>query len=256
MIIGNPLAGKTRTFHEAIKKIGDLLVVVPKDVQFNEKIEVPSQPGLRTVVFFDDIDRFIKGGRKDNLEKLIEAIIGSNAFIAATCRSGTEYLAFISSIHPDYRSLLQEIKIDKMSLKEEKAFFNFVAHHEVYGLDQTAFKEDHDRNIGSFFMGITEMKERFEKLEKMHIPQYIKTKKFDVPTKLPGTILTALACFYYAGKTVGNSAYEIEKIKDFCVRKSRWDCEDASGKFGALAHAFKKAGAGSFTHRHYEKIIQ
>ncbi len=216
LILGNSLAGKTRALYEALKKLDNTTVMVPHDTfDPGAVLKLPENKGQRFIALFDDIDQFLFNYSKENLEKFLFRLMKENIIIAATCRQGNEYLNFESFISHKIRLNFKQVFINRMNNYQVNEFIKFIEtsvkkkkKRDII-LDKKAF----DRNIGSYFMNLTVMWNRYRDLEK-RIEKY----DLDIPPNLPGTILKALKYFYYTENTEGKSFFSIEKIKDFCER--------------------------------------
>ena len=214
LILGNSLAGKTRALYEALKKLENILVLVPKDKpNIDVPFALPERNGRRLVAVFDDIDQILKNYTKEKLEELISRLLVAGVVIAATCRRGDEYLSFASAISDKIRDEFTRITIEKMDEIGVAAFKKYIEEKapitRKVKLDEGAF----DHNIGSYFMEVTRMSDRYRELE-------LKIKKYNlqIPDNLPREILRALKYFYYTENMAGKSRFEIAGIKDFCER--------------------------------------
>jgi len=216
LILGNSLAGKTRALYEALKKLDNTTVMVPHDSFDPEAVlKLPEKKSQRFIALFDDIDQFLFNYSKENLEKFLFQLMKEDIIIAATCRLGNEYLNFECIISYKIRLNFKQITINRMNNLQVNEFIKFIdtrvkkkKKREII-LDKNAF----DRNIGSYFMNLTVIWNRYKNLRKL-----IEKYDLDIPPNLPGTILKALKYFYHTENTEGKSTFSIEKIKDFCER--------------------------------------
>jgi tetratricopeptide (TPR) repeat protein len=86
LIVGPPLAGKTRAAYQAFKRLSN-----PRCDDINaETFLVPRNWKLwrSRILFLDDIHKFVE---KKGFERLLRAFLDSDTLIVATCRSGIEY---------------------------------------------------------------------------------------------------------------------------------------------------------------------
>ncbi|MCP5102038.1 MAG: hypothetical protein GY950_01600, partial [bacterium] len=217
LILGNSLSGKTRALYEAVKRLGKTTVLVPMD-QFvvGDDFELPKtdktqEEDTKYIALFDDIDYILNKNAEENLEKFLQKLMEKGAVIAATCRRGNEYRAFDSLVAPHFRNHFERVYINRMTENQEKAFNVFFSKKtkELGQLDEKAF----DGTIGSYFMDLTVMRDRYRDLEKIMVDYPI-----TIPEKLPREILKALKYFYYTENTEGKSSFRMHKIKDFCER--------------------------------------
>jgi tetratricopeptide (TPR) repeat protein len=92
LIVGPPLAGKTRAAYQAFKKLSKPHdVIIPKcDDITPETFLIPRAYKFwrPRILFLDDLHKFVD---KKGFERLLRAFLGSDTIIIATCRSGIEY---------------------------------------------------------------------------------------------------------------------------------------------------------------------
>jgi tetratricopeptide (TPR) repeat protein len=92
LIVGPPLAGKTRAAYQAFKMLNKTHnVIIPRcDVINPETFLVPKNWKFwrPRILFLDDIHKFVE---KNGFERLLRAFLDSDILIIATCRSGIEY---------------------------------------------------------------------------------------------------------------------------------------------------------------------
>lgn len=236
LIVGNPLAGKTRTLYEALKKLENTTIMAPKDILViptgnEDEPLLPETGSERFVVVFDDIDRILSKNTKESLEIFLQLLLEKKVIIAATCRRSNEFRLLECMLSHHVRESLEMVFINRMTdnqVTNFKSFFN-KKNRDIGILDEKAF----DGNIGSYFMDLSAMYERYINLEKL-------IKTYDhlfIPDKLPKEILKALKYFYYTENTEGKASFSKEKIKDFCERslldkRSRPKFKDKSDKAG------------------------
>ncbi|NQE52454.1 hypothetical protein C5S29_02580, partial [ANME-1 cluster archaeon GoMg3.2] len=92
LIVGPPLAGKTRAAYQAFKRLNKPHnVIIPRcDVINPETFLVPKNWKFwrPRILFLDDIHKYVE---KNGFERLLRAFLDSEIPIVATCRSGIEY---------------------------------------------------------------------------------------------------------------------------------------------------------------------
>ncbi|MCP4157309.1 MAG: TIR domain-containing protein, partial [bacterium] len=211
LIMGNPLAGKTRALYEALRKLENTTVIFPRErFVMEDDFKMPDTGTDKCIAVFDDIDLTMSLSSPQQLEKMILRLMDEGVTIAATCRRGNEFRLLESSISDKIREKLERVFINRLSDYQVKAFNDFLKKKKrKIKLDQKAF----DRNIGSYFMNLTAMYDRYKDLDKL-----IKQYDISVPANLPKEILKALKYFYFTENAAGKSLYPMRKIKDFCER--------------------------------------
>jgi hypothetical protein len=92
LIVGPPLAGKTRAAYQAFKRLNKPHnVIIPRCDHINaETFLVPKNWKFwrPRILFLDDIHKYVE---KNGFERLLRAFLESEIPIVATCRSGIEY---------------------------------------------------------------------------------------------------------------------------------------------------------------------
>ncbi len=217
MIVGNTLSGKTRMLYEHLKNMKHTTVMVvrekfPPPPKNAEDLILPDTGTRNYIAVFDDIDRFPAGRPAGELETLLKHLMEKKVLIVATCRRGGENRAFEGLVSSRIREHLETVYINRMTEKQVESFFAFC--NKKAKDENTLDKKAYDGNIGSYFMDLTLMADRYFKLETV-IKKY---EHLTVPEKLPREILRTLKLFYYTGNTDGNSTYNTAKVKDFCER--------------------------------------
>ena len=154
LLVGSPLAGKTRTVFESLtngERIYD--IIKPKSVEFSHtSIHIPRhiKPWRPRVAFFDDIHEF---AARQNLPYLLKAFRENNIPILATCRSGFEFERLDKAIDITQYFDKNVVKVESIDDKTGKmiAVNNHIKWNEI--------KFNH--TIGSIFMPLKEMEYRF-----------------------------------------------------------------------------------------------
>jgi hypothetical protein len=202
LIIGPPLSGKTRVLYEALKKLKksrNVLTLKLIDIDLNDfSVPIPITFFKDRILVIDDLDKYVS---KPNFVYVLNNIYSRNLkngsfLIAATCRSGPE-LEIVKG-NDDLRffdTFGDPIKIPKLDDQEGEKIAK------EYGLE---FTKDFDGNIGTLFMSLDEMKERFIRLDE--------TEK---------GILRALKRLYYAGISEGREVFSLRRVVRVCkeIRK-------------------------------------
>lgn len=188
LIIGNPLAGKTRAVYEALKKMpnqASVLIPRPEDIRPGE-FEIPNRGKFLSnpIILFDDIDKF---ACKQNFEFLFNMFVQHEAVIVATCRKGIEYDNFCSGHDSILQVFNHTIEIPKVGIEAAE---DFAAKNNIESVS------NFDGNIGSFFVHIDAMKERYAKCS----------------SNQKG-VLAAIKRLYKAGIYQGHEEFTIDRIK-------------------------------------------
>ena len=87
LIIGSPIAGKTRALFQALNKLNEpqkIAIPICKDIN-SETFALPKNT---EIIVIDDLHRFVE---QQNFDHLFRIAIESNVVIAATCWSEIEY---------------------------------------------------------------------------------------------------------------------------------------------------------------------
>lgn len=153
LIMGRPKAGKTRAAYEAIRKIKGFKVIKfwEKLIQFEE---IPDNIFKgRIIVFIDDLNKYEKNlNFYELIKKLNEK--SDEFLILATCRTGEEYNTAMGEFGDNLREF-EEVKIEDVEEEEGK---------EIAKRAKIKFNENEfDKTIGSLFLGLHTMKERYRK---------------------------------------------------------------------------------------------
>ncbi|MDQ1352433.1 MAG: hypothetical protein QG657_2739, partial [Acidobacteriota bacterium] len=249
LVVGNSLSGKTRALFEALKKLENTTVLAPKDnlvlpTETDDEPLLPEMGNERFVAVFDDIDRILSKNSKETLENFLLLLLEKKVIIAAACRRGNEFRLLESMLSYPIRENLEPVFINRMTENQAVNFKTFFAkkNKNTGVLDEKAF----DGNIGSYFMDLSVMYERYLNLEKL-VNEY---DHLFIPDRLPREILKALKYFYYTENTEGKAFFSIEKIKDFCERsllgkRSRPKSKDKVERTGDRKEDHKTANAAN-----------
>ena len=206
LVLGNPLAGKSRAVFQALRNLDKPLdVLIPRLVDINpESFQIPFHLKFwkRRVVFIDDIDKFTN---VQNFNHLIQSILKENITIVATCRSGPEY-ATLSAKMEGHLSLIFEDPVEIAKISREEA-------DEIPKTTGTEMPSEFDGNIGSIFIKLDAMRERFRGCDGI--------KK---------GILRSIRRLYYAGIYDEREVFSIERIKQVCEAVEEIDLKNHEWK--------------------------
>ena len=163
LVIGCPLAGKTRAVYQAFNTLKkSYSVLIPKCVEINQEdfLFPVNLKFLRPkIVFIDDLHRFVE---QQNFEKLFRDSMEKSGFIVATCRSEMEYKKAKNKMlgqGMDLETVFGEniVKLENISKNDGKK----IAKEVEIPWDKVEF----NGTVGSVFMRLSEMKKRFEECE-------------------------------------------------------------------------------------------
>jgi hypothetical protein len=208
LIVGNPLSGKTRAVYELIVKLKetdpDAEILVPKMTLTASSFD-NLRSNYKQFVFFDDIDDYYNTQNNDakNVDKFIIELAKSGFQTIATCRIGPEFKDFKTNSSFKVKEILSaNIKIEK--IKRNKA----VQLAEARNIDLE--EKEFDGNIGSIFLPIEKMRERYA---------YLSLQDNDI-SRLSLNFLKTLKALYISSNFYTKSKYSLEKIEDYCIRLS------------------------------------
>ena len=205
LIVGSPLAGKTRAIYNALITLNKPHnVIIPGVVDITPKDLLVPDPicfWRKRILVLDDLDKFTE---KQNYEHLLHEFLKRNTLIIASCRSGPEYKKLCKKLEIELPSIFGEpIEMPKISIEEGEK----VAEHTGKSLPPTF-----DGNIGSIFLPLETMRERFQDCSEVN-----------------KCILMAIKRLYYAGIYREREIFSLERIKRVCqeqeieMRSYEWD---------------------------------
>ncbi len=154
LVIGDPLAGKTRAVYEALKHAENkTAVTIPRIVDVNpNEFKVPQHlSGTRKgVLLVDDINKYVS---KQHFEHLLQQYIDNGYLIIATCRKGPELDRAKSALEQIFASLFDDpVEMGKVDREEAEA---------VAQKTDVDMPTSYDGNIGSIFVPIEAMRQRY-----------------------------------------------------------------------------------------------
>ncbi len=198
LIIGNPLAGKSRAIYHsliALKKPYD--VIVPKLVDINlEDFRIPFRFTFwrKRVIVFDDLNKFAD---KQNFLHLFQEFIKINTIIIASCQLGPEYEKLRVKMVKELLIFDNTIKIPKISLNQGI---------EIDQQVEISMPERFDGNIGSLFINLDQMEDRYKRC-----------------SRIEKGIMRSIKRLYYGGIYREREIFSISKIKILCNIKEEID---------------------------------
>ena len=233
LVEGNPLAGKTCSVFEALCQLEypfNLYPVPmlndddPKPLETINKL--PQDHYL--IAFFDDIQNYIR--KAPTLSpQVFEALINRpKTIVIATCRTGDEFNSY-QELDEQYRASLKEIHIDLITEAQETQLLRAIEaerkNNPHFETAQTF--EQYDHNIGSLFVEIKGMKERYGRIKK---EQYENDKNSD-KAWVAMQLFEALFVFYMACNFEASNTYNLQKIKAFCKLKAQKEDEENEDEY-------------------------
>jgi len=157
ILLGNPLAGKSTAIYEALKQIQtDKYVLIPQTIDYGTEISNIDLLHLEnTIVVLNDIERYYE---KENANTLIQWASENCFCILATCRSGDEYKFFEENAPAEIKEIFgKPIEIAKDITIQKQIPEEFIENYDSEGFDG---------NIGSLFLPLAKMRERYKDFEK------------------------------------------------------------------------------------------
>ncbi|MEO1487788.1 MAG: TIR domain-containing protein, partial [Bacteroidota bacterium] len=197
IITGKPLAGKTRSVYELCNGIPNkenflLLRFNRQDIEQHDFLLPPEN--FHTVLFIDDFERFV--GIENIHWALEKALVASNIWVVATCRK--DQLALIKSQFSHLYHNFEVKEIQPLSNEERKT---------IEKASPNKTNKRSDGTIGSYYLPLDEMKERFDRLPEEGLERII---------------FHACRALQYWGNGQENNGYKISKIKEYCHRHLRY----------------------------------
>ena len=193
LVVGSPLAGKSRAIYQALITLENPQdVLIPKLVDINpESFQIPFHFKVwrKRVIVLDDIDKFTD---VQNFNHLVQEILNEkDIIVVASCRSGPEYDKLCRKMESKLSVIFGDpVEIAKISREKGGEISREI------GID---LPSEFDGNIGSIFIKLETMRERF--------------KACDGVEK---GILRSIKRLYYAGIYNEREVFSVERIKRVC----------------------------------------
>ncbi|MFH1373672.1 MAG: tetratricopeptide repeat protein [bacterium] len=190
IVVGNPLAGKTRAVYEALRRRKKCSVTIPNLVDISlPDFHFPLRLAFwrPKVLLLDDIDKFVG---KQNFNHLWREFSRRKVIIVATCRSGPEYERLGRLLEKELPIFGAPVAIGTMT--KEKA------QDAAKKLDASV-PDAFDGNIGSLFVPLDTMRERFK----------------EASTELQ-CILRSMRRMFLAGIWTGRQVFSLKRLKRVC----------------------------------------
>jgi hypothetical protein len=199
LVIGRPLAGKTRAVYQALTSLNKPRdVIIPKFYDITpESFSVPIYLKFwrNHILFIDDLHRFVE---LQNFEYLLKEFLGrKDTIVVATCRSGSEYEKAKNKMLEKGMDLAMTFK-NPIEIQEVPADVGQSTAAEVgKSWEEVKF----DGTIGSVFMPFSEMEKRFSECSRHE-----------------KAVMRAIKLLYISGIYEGNQVFPLEWIKVICKR--------------------------------------
>ncbi len=162
LLISEPMAGKTYFTVNYLRKLENAFVLIPDSDKFDERYEfIPKAPQSANfkIVLLDDVYSYINSG-VTRLPFFIEKSIEEGYIVWANTITGPEFENVRNYFSPRLLGTFKDILIPS-TLTETEALQ--IAQSE--GKDK--LPSDFDGNIGSIFYPISQIKDRYEKLDSL-----------------------------------------------------------------------------------------
>ncbi len=201
LIVGHPLAGKTRALFQALKTCPKPLdVIIPKIIDVNPvDFQIPRRLTFwRTrVLLLDDLDKYLE---KQNMTYLIQEFIRAGSMIAATCREGFELQKVGHVLEREMALFAEPVQIPRVDRDSGREIARQV------GRDLPA---SFDGNIGSILLQLDAMKDRFQAAD-----------------GIEKGILRALKRLFLAGIYYEREIFSLSRVKEVCRKLEALEMQD------------------------------
>jgi tetratricopeptide (TPR) repeat protein len=160
LILGGPLSGKSRAVWQALTTLRRSTdVIIPRVASTNpDDFSIPFRFTFwrKSVLLLDNIDEYAE---KLNFMYMLHEFLKHNCIVVATCRSGNEFDRLKNKMGEELPSLFEDpIEIPKISEEEAK---------KIADSAKKKLPTTFDGNIGSVFMPLNVMKERFQQCSRI-----------------------------------------------------------------------------------------
>jgi tetratricopeptide (TPR) repeat protein len=192
VITGDPLAGKTRAIYHALTtshQSYNVIMVTSMDVN-PEEFRIPFRLTWwrRSIVVIDEIEKCIE---KQNFDRLLRRFLDSDTLIIASCRCGPEYDKLHKQLETEFPLVFSEpLEIPRLLEEEAK---------QIAKEAEVELAETFDGNIGSLFLPLEAMKERYKD-----------------SNKIEQAVLRSVKRLYYAGVFEGRNTLDKQRITQVC----------------------------------------
>ena len=201
LVVGHPLAGKTRALFQALRMCPKALdVIIPKIIDVNPvDFQIPRRLTFwRTpVLLLDDLGKYLE---KQNMTYLIQEFIRAGTMIVATCREGVELQKVGHVLEHEMVLFAEPVQIPKVDRESGRAIARQV------GRDLPA---SFDGNIGSILLQLDAMKDRFQ-----------------AANEIERGILRALRRLFMAGIYQEREIFSLSRVKKVCRKLEGLEMQD------------------------------
>ena len=199
IVVGAPLAGKTRTVYQVFKRLRNCEVIIPKDVNIDtEDFLTPRSftPWRKKILFLDDLNKYTVF---QNLSHLLNDFAAQKVVIVATCRSGPELEGVKKTLEQYFSSLFQH-QVDVGKIERNKA-------EKIAREAEREMPKTFDGNVGSIFLPLDTMKDRYN-------------NKCD---EIQKCILRSIKRLYLAGIIEERETFSRDRVKRVCTENDKID---------------------------------
>jgi len=194
LVTGNPLAGKTRALYQALVSLDPPCdVIIPRlDDLIQSEFGIPRHYlcWRKPILVLDDLDKFTE---KQNFSFLLQQFIKRKISIIATCRSGPEFDCSRNKMEREFQIFKKQILIPKITRDQAQ---------EIADSTQRKLPDSFDGNIGSIFLELDAMKERYKSL-----------------TALEKGVLRSVQRLYHAGIYSEREFFSKKRVKAVALEK-------------------------------------
>jgi len=198
LVIGSPLAGKSRAIYQALKTLNKKFdVILPKPIDIDPtKFVIPFcwHRSRKKILLLDDLNKFAE---RENFVHLLDEFLRRNATIVASCCFGPEYDKVRKKLDAKLSIFGDPIKISGISKKEAE---------QIAKKTRRTLPEGFDGNIGSIFLPLDAMKERFKNCSKEE-----------------KGILRSIKRLYIALLWEERGIYSLDKMKRVCSKEEEME---------------------------------
>ncbi|MCP4582245.1 MAG: tetratricopeptide repeat protein [candidate division Zixibacteria bacterium] len=192
LVIGNPLAGKTRLVYQNLKKLKNAEILIPRDVDYSmEDFLIPRSftPWRKKILLLDDLNKYTDN---QNYIHMLQEFSNENILIIATCRIGPE----LDSVESKLEQYMSSLFANRLQIQEiDKGLAEKIASEA-----QTRLPNTFDSNIGSIFLQLDAMIKRYKAC----------------PEQQKG-ILRSIKRLYLAGITEERETFTLARVKKVCT---------------------------------------
>ena len=192
LVLGWPLAGKSRAVYQALVEAPDPYdVIVPsvEDVDRGDFL-IPRRLSFwrKPVLVLDDLDKYVE---RQDFSYLFHRFVARDVVLVATCRKGEEYDSVCGQMHRELSAVFgAPVEIGRISTAEAR---------DVGRRTNRVVPRRFDGNIGSIFLELGTMRERFHRC-----------------TTAQRMVLRSVARLYFAGAYEGREIFSLERVQRVC----------------------------------------